>query len=77
MPRQSSLTITYGDLLQLAENVLREREGWYNGARARGTSNLEPLAHQVEVARTWVRMIRKGLPGRQTDLLELFNQTNK
>lgn len=77
MTRQSSRSVTYQDILALAEEVLREREAWYNGARARGTSNLEPLAHKVEVAKTWVRMVRKGLPGRQTNFAELFEQVKK
>jgi hypothetical protein len=77
MPRQSSRTVTYPDLLALAEEVLEQREGWLNGARQRGTSNLEPLTHKVEVARMLVKMLRKGLPARQTDFLELFEQVKK
>lgn len=74
MSRQSSKTVTYRDLLLLSERVLIESQKRYDGASARGTSSLEPLAHDVETARTMVRMMRKGMPGRQTNFFELFEQ---
>jgi len=77
MPRQSPHTIRYKDLLDLAEGIKTELETRYAGARARGTTNLDALTHKVETARTLVRMLKRGLPGRQTDMLELFNQVNK
>lgn len=77
MARQSSRTVTYKDILDLAEEVLHEREGWLNGARQRGTSNLESLTHKVETGKILVRMLKKGVKEKQTDMLELFNQTSK
>jgi hypothetical protein len=72
--RQSSQTVTYPDILSLVEEVLKEREDRLNGARRRGTSNLEPLTHKVEVAKTLVRMVRKGVKEKQTDFKALFDQ---
>lgn len=77
MPRQSSISVKYADLIHLAESTLREMEGRYAGARARGTGNLEALTHQVETAKMLVRMLRKGLREKQTDFLELFEQVRK
>jgi hypothetical protein len=77
MPRQSSRTVTYPDLLALAEEVLEQREGWLNGARQRGISNLEPLTHKVEAARMLVKMLRKGVKEKQTDFYQLFEQVKK
>lgn len=77
MSRQSSHTIQYKDLLELSEEVLSERERWYAGARARGTTNLDALSKKVQTAKTLVRMLKKGLPGRQSDFLELFQKVNR
>ncbi len=77
MPRQSPHTITYKDLLELSEQLLVDMQGRYAGAKARGTTNLDALTHQVETAKTLVRMLKKGLPAKQTDFKELFEQVTK
>lgn len=46
-------------------------------APGKGVTNLEALVQDVAYAETLVRMLKKGLPGRQTDFVELFNQVNK
>jgi len=40
-------------------------------------TNLEAITHDVECAETLVRMLEKGLPGKQTDFLALFHEVNK
>jgi hypothetical protein len=77
MTRKSSHTVTYKSLVDLAVEVLSERQERYAGARARGTTNLEPLTEKVEAAETLVRMLKKGLPAKQTDFVELFEQVKK
>lgn len=77
MSRQSPLTVTYKDLVALAEETLIERQGRCAGAKARGTGNLDILVHQVETAKTLVRMLKRCQPGRQADFLELFQQVQK
>ena len=75
--RQSPLTITYQDLLDFANEVLKEKQDRYLAAKGRGTTNLEPLTKRHEAAKVLVRMLRKGLPGKQTDFFELFEQVKK
>ena len=77
MQRQSSHTVAYKDVHDLAEGLLRDIQGRYSGAKARGTTNLDALTHQVEVAKTLVRMLKKGLPAKQTDFLTLFKEVTR
>lgn len=77
MSRQSSNTVTYADLLALAERVKAAAEKKLAGAHACGAHSLEGLTHDLETANTLVRMLKKGLPGKQTDFLELFQSVNK
>jgi hypothetical protein len=75
MPRHSPHTVTYKDLLVFAEGQEVEAKSRLAGARARGTNNLDALTHHLEVTKTLHRMLKKGLPGKQTDMLALFEQT--
>lgn len=75
--RQSSHTVTYKDLIALATEMLSDRQGRYAGAKARGTSNLDALVHQVETAKALVRMLKKCEPGRQADFYQLFELVKK
>lgn len=75
--RQSAITITYRDLLNLAEEVLKEKQDRYLSAQSRGMTNLEPLTKRHEAAKVLVRMLRKGMPAKQTDFYELFEQVKK
>lgn len=72
--RTSPLTVEYKDLLNMACKVLSEKEIALRSARGRGVRHLNPLIHDVEVAGTLVRMLKKGLPGKQTDFANLFEQ---
>lgn len=75
--RQSPLTVKYADLIVLAEESLSEWQARYAAAKARGTGNLDILVHQVETAKTLVRMLRKCEPGRQANLFQLFESVKK
>lgn len=77
MKHRSPLTVSYKDLLSQAEDSLRVHQSAYNGAIGRGTVSLDILTHKVEVAKMLVRMLRKGLPKKQTELFELFEQVKK
>lgn len=75
--RQSPHTVTYKDLVALAEEVLTDRQRRYTGAQACGGTNLHALTHQIECAKTLVRILKKCEPGKQADLFSLFNETRK
>lgn len=77
MSRQSSHTVTYKDLLTWAEKQAGYARRRKDMAPGKGVTNLEALTQDVECADALIRMLKKGLPGRQTDMLELFNQVNK
>lgn len=77
MSRQSPHTVTYKDLIALATETLNDRQARYAGAKARGTGNLDALVHQMETAKTLVRMLKKCEPGKQTDFYQLFEQAKK
>lgn len=77
MPRQSPHTISYKDVHDLAMQVLRDTQGRHAGAKALGTTNLEALTHQVETAKVLVKMLKKGLPLKQTDFLALFKEVTR
>lgn len=77
MSRQSPHTVTYKDLIALAEEMRNDRQGRYVGAKARGTGNLDALVHQVETAKTLLRMLKKCEPGRQADLFQIFEAVKK
>ena len=77
MLRSSPHTVTYKDLVALAVETLADRQKRYAGAKACGAGNLDALVHQVETAKTLVRMLKKGLPGKQTDFYQLFEQVKK
>lgn len=77
MPRQSPHTVTYKDVHDLAVQVLRDIQGRRAAAVARGTTNLEALTHQVETAKVLVRMLKKGIPAKQTDFLTLFKEVTR
>lgn len=74
MTHRSSHTVTYSDLIKLAERAQFEAEDRLSGARSRGVMNLEALRHDVETARTLVRMLKKCERGKQADLFELYRQ---
>lgn len=75
MPRSSPHTVTYKDLLAWAEKQLAYAKQRHSAAL--GVTNLEAITKDKACAETIVRMLKKGEPGRQTDMLELFNQVNK
>lgn len=77
MSRQSSHTVTYRDLVDLAEQVHKDMVLRHAGAISRGTGSLEALTHQVETAKVLVRMLRKGMPLKQTDFLTLFKEVTR
>jgi len=77
MIRRSSLTITYSDLVKFAEKQASYARQRRNSASGRGVVNCEGLTHDVECAEMLVRMLRKGMPGRQTSFYELFELANK
>lgn len=72
MTRHSPHTVQYHDLVVFAAEMMAACQARYDGARARGTSNLNALTHQLEVARTLHRLLKKGEPVKQTDLFSLF-----
>jgi len=73
--RGSPHTVTYKDLVDQARAAEAAAATMLAGARARGMRNLDPLIHAHAVAQTMHRMLKKGLPGKQTDFLTLFEQT--
>jgi hypothetical protein len=75
MTRQSPHTVTYKELLELAEGWEQDAARKLSGARATGVTNLNALTHHHEKTKVLARMLRKGLPGKQTDLFALFQQT--
>lgn len=75
MTRQSSQTVTYRDLLHLAERSLAEAEKKLRGAKACGAFSVEGITHEVESWKRLVKMLKKGLPVKQTDLFALFEET--
>ena len=77
MRRQSPHTVTYKDLVALAEEMLTDRQKRYEGAKAYGARNLDAFVHQVETAKTLVRMLKKCEPGRQADLFQIFESIKK
>ena len=77
MRRASSHTTTYKDLVDLSTEVVRERQAWYDGARAKGTSNLDALVKKLETAKALERLLKKGQPEKQTDLFTLFEMIRK
>lgn len=72
MPR-ASLTVTYSDLIRFTERSLLFAQRRHDEARAKGVTNLQALSQDVEIARTLVKMLKKGQPVKQTDLFALFN----
>lgn len=77
MKNRSPHTISYSDLLSLSEEVLEQRTAWYKGAVGMGAKNLDYFVHKMQTAKLLVRMLKKGLPGKQTDFLELFKEVSK
>jgi hypothetical protein len=77
MPRQSSHTVTYKGLLAWAEKQAAYARRRKDMAPGKGITNLEALVQDVAYAETLVRMLKKGLPGKQTDFMALFNEVNK
>lgn len=77
MSRQSSHTVTYKDLVDLAERWKAAHEKKLAGAKACGAHSLEGLTHDLETVKMLVRMLKKGLQEKQTDFLELFEQMKK
>jgi|GEM_PF-1802558 len=77
MPRKSPHTVTYTDLVALAAELLADKEKRYAGAQAFGATNMNTLTHQVEAAKTLLRMLKKCQPGQQANLFTLFNETQK
>jgi hypothetical protein len=72
MTRKSALTVSYKDVVNVAARAVSEAQTRYDGAKARGTSNLQPLAHDLEAAKTLHRLIKKWEPGQQTNLFTLY-----
>jgi len=75
--RKSSITVSYSDLLKWAKKQLGYTLQRQSSSIGRGVSNQEALTHDVECAKTLVRMLEKCEPGRQTDFFELFQQAKK
>jgi hypothetical protein len=75
MPRHSPHTISYKDLISLAEEVKEDASKRLAGARRNGITYLDPLIAREARADKLLRMLRKGLPGKQTDMTALFEQT--
>lgn len=74
MTRRSPHTVQYKDLVALAANVVAYRQRDYDAALARGAHNLDLYTHSLETAKVLHRMLKRGEPGRQTDLYALFEQ---
>jgi len=72
--RRSSHTVTYSDLVTLAEEMLKASTARYEGAQKNGTTNLDALRLRVEYSRTLVRMLKKCVPGEQANMFTLYEQ---
>ena len=70
MARRSSLTVSNKDLSDMADEMVKTSEKCLQGARDRGTSNVEPLIHRVETAKAIQELVRKHAPGRQKTIFE-------
>lgn len=77
MPRRSAHTVTYKDLLTWLEKQLAYARQRRSSAPGRGVLNCDALTHDVECAETLLRMVKKGLPGRQTDFKALFDEATR
>jgi hypothetical protein len=77
MTRRSPHTVTYSDLVDLAEEMLKGSQARYEGAQKNGTTNLDALRHRVECSKTLVRLLKKCVPGQQADLFALYQQVVK
>lgn len=77
MKTRSPHTILYSDLVVLAEEVFSQKESHYKGAVGRGVGNLDYFVHKMQTAKLLVRMLKKGLPGKQLDMYELFKEVSK
>jgi len=77
MTRRSALTVTYSDLVKFAEKQAAYARQRKNSAPGRGVVNCEALTNDVECAEMLVRMLRRGLPSKQTDFYELFELVKK
>lgn len=77
MSRQSPHTVTYASLISFVEAQKKQLAARYAGAKASGTSNLDPIVHALECAKTLIRMLKKCEPGKQADFLELFKEMNQ
>jgi hypothetical protein len=78
MSRRSAHTVTFRDLVNLAEQSERDTARRLAGARSRGVGNMEALTHAHETAKAMVRLLKKwdrSKPLVQTDLFALFEQT--
>lgn len=75
--RSSPHTITYASLIRYTEYQVKQLEARYAGAKANGTSNLDPIVHDLECAKMLRRMLKRCEPGKQADFLELFKEVNK
>lgn len=77
MIRRSPHTILYSDLVALAEEVFSQKESHYKGAVGMGAKNLDYHVHKMQTAKLLVRMLKKGMPGKQLDMYELFKEVSK
>lgn len=77
MSRRSPHTIQYRDLLAWASRqaqYAREKKATVPGSYL---SNIDGFTKDVACAEMVERMLKKGLPAKQTDFIALFNEVNK
>lgn len=77
MTRRSSITIGYKDLLTWSRKQLSYARQRKSASVGRGVTNQEALSHDVACAQQVVRMLERCELGKQADMYELFQQTNK
>lgn len=77
MTRRSSISIGYKDLLQWARTQRSYALQRKSSSIGRGVTNQEALSHDVACAEQVVRMLERCEPGKQANMYELFQQTNK
>lgn len=76
MSRTSPLTVTYNDLVELADSLEKDAARKLTCARNNGVGNLNGLTHYHETTKRLAKMLKKGQPAKQTDMIALFNETH-
>lgn len=74
MIRRSPHTVRYSDLIKLAVRFQVESKARYEWAKTRGTSALDPLVREQEVAKALVRLLKRFDPASGLDLFEVFQK---